>query len=310
MPDAHKNFAYSTVATAPSPADTGTSLVVQAGDGAKFPTPPFNATVWPYGDIAQTTNAEIVRVTAISGDTLTITRTQEGTSARLIGISDQIAATITAKTLTDIESARPTLQLAVIAASGSVLVPAGVTSILAEAWGGGGAGGGSGSATGSGTGGGSGSYSRRAIPTVPGETLTVTIGAGGVGAANAAGGNGGNTLLQRGATTLLQANGGSGGAGATGIAPGGAGGTPGTGDYTVPGQQGGPTAVNGGGNAPVGGSGGATATFPIPGTSTAGNPGATPGGGASGSSTVGAGPNVAGGNGAPGLIAITYLGSS
>ncbi len=29
MPDAHKSFTYSTVATAPSPADTGTSLVVQ-----------------------------------------------------------------------------------------------------------------------------------------------------------------------------------------------------------------------------------------------------------------------------------------
>jgi len=209
MPDAHKNFAYSTIATAPSPANTGTSLTVQAGDGAKFPTPPFNATVWPFGDLAQTTNAEIVRVTAISGDTVTITRTQEGTTARLIGVSDQIAATITVKTLTDIESgigARPTLQFAVIAASGSWVVPTGVSSILAEAWGGGGAGGGSGSATGSGAGGGSGSYARRSISTTPGETLTATVGAGGVGAVNAAGGNGGSTSLQRGTTTLLQAN--------------------------------------------------------------------------------------------------------
>jgi len=45
--DAHKNFSYSTVLTAPSPADTGTSLVVAAGDGAKFPAVAFNATVWP-----------------------------------------------------------------------------------------------------------------------------------------------------------------------------------------------------------------------------------------------------------------------
>jgi hypothetical protein len=103
MPDAHKNFAYSTIATAPSPADTGTSLVVQTGDAAKFPTPPFNATIWPYGDQPLTTNAEIVRVTAISGDTMTITRTQEGSTARLILVGDQIAATITAKTLTDAE---------------------------------------------------------------------------------------------------------------------------------------------------------------------------------------------------------------
>lgn len=108
MADAHKNFAYSTVATAPSPADTGVSLIVQAGDGAKFPTPPFNATVWPAGVLPITTNAEIIRVTAISTDTLTITRIQESTSARSIVIGDQIAATITNKTLTDIENLLPT----------------------------------------------------------------------------------------------------------------------------------------------------------------------------------------------------------
>jgi hypothetical protein len=44
-----------------------------------------------------------VRVTNRSTDTLTITRTQEGTSARTIIVNDQIAASITNKTLTDIE---------------------------------------------------------------------------------------------------------------------------------------------------------------------------------------------------------------
>lgn len=102
--DAHKNFAYSAVATAPSPATSGTSLVVTSGDGAKFPTPPFNATVWPTGANPTVANAEIVRVTAISTDTLTITRAQESSSARTVVAGDQIAATITAKTLTDIEA--------------------------------------------------------------------------------------------------------------------------------------------------------------------------------------------------------------
>src|SRR3990172_8433621 len=102
--DAHKNFAYSTVATAPSPAASGTSLVVAAGDGAKFPTVPFNATVWPVSVQPTTANAEIVRVTNISTDTFTITRTQESTSARSIVVGDQIAATITALTLTDAEN--------------------------------------------------------------------------------------------------------------------------------------------------------------------------------------------------------------
>lgn len=104
MADAHKNFAYSTVATAPSPAASGTSLVVASGQGALFPAVPFNATIWPTGVQPTAANAEIVRVTNISTDTFTITRTQEGSSARTVVVGDQIAATITAKTLTDIEN--------------------------------------------------------------------------------------------------------------------------------------------------------------------------------------------------------------
>ena len=102
--DAHANFAYSTVATAPSPATSGTSLVVASGGGALFPTPPFNATVWPASQQPLAANAEIVRVTAISTDTLTIVRAQESSSARSIGVGDQIAATITKKTITDVEA--------------------------------------------------------------------------------------------------------------------------------------------------------------------------------------------------------------
>jgi hypothetical protein len=95
----YKNFAYSAVATAPSPASSGTSLVVTTGDGSKFPVAPFYATVWPAGVRPLTTNAEIVLVTVKSTDTLTITRQQEGSSARSIVVGDQIAATITAATI-------------------------------------------------------------------------------------------------------------------------------------------------------------------------------------------------------------------
>ncbi len=105
MPDAHRNFAYSTVATAPDPADSGTSLTVETGHGSRFPAAPFNATVWPAGDQPLVDNAEIVRVTAVAGDVLTITRAQEGTLARSVVVGDQIAATITVKTLTDVEVA-------------------------------------------------------------------------------------------------------------------------------------------------------------------------------------------------------------
>lgn len=101
--DLRKNFAYSTVATAPSPASSGTSLVVAAADGAKFPAVSFNAIIWPAGVQPTTANAEIVRVTAKATDTFTITRTQESTSARTVVVGDQIAAGLTDKSLKDIE---------------------------------------------------------------------------------------------------------------------------------------------------------------------------------------------------------------
>lgn len=100
--DAYENFAYGTVATAPSPATTGTSLIVGAGQGALFPAAPFNVVVWPTGSQPNATNAEIVRVTNKSTDTFTITREQEGTSARTIVVGDQVAAAWTAKFAEDI----------------------------------------------------------------------------------------------------------------------------------------------------------------------------------------------------------------
>lgn len=127
MTDAVKNLAYSTVATAPSPATSGTSLVVASGDGAKFPAVPFNATVWATGAQPVASNAEIVRVTAVSTDTLTIVRAQEtgagGPSARTIVVGDQIAATITAKTITDLGLSDP---LNFMPAIGQYLAPQGL----------------------------------------------------------------------------------------------------------------------------------------------------------------------------------------
>lgn len=102
--DPHINFGYSTVATAPAPPSSGTTVVLAAGGGALMPATPFNATVWPLGAQPLSNNAEIVRVTNVSVDTLTISRTQESSSARAILVGDQFAATITKKTITDIET--------------------------------------------------------------------------------------------------------------------------------------------------------------------------------------------------------------
>ena len=100
--DALKNFAYSLVATPPSPATSGTSLVVTAGQGALFPTAPFDATIWPAGVQPLSTNAEIVRVTAVATDTFTITRAQYGTTAQSITAGYQIAQTIDANLLSQL----------------------------------------------------------------------------------------------------------------------------------------------------------------------------------------------------------------
>jgi hypothetical protein len=97
--DALKNFAYSLVATAPSPATSGTTLVVASGQGALFPTAPFDVTIWPSGVQPLSTNAEICRVTNVSTDTFTITRAQYGTTAQSITAGFQIAQTIDANLL-------------------------------------------------------------------------------------------------------------------------------------------------------------------------------------------------------------------
>lgn len=102
MADGYKNFAFSKVATAPSPAASGTSLIVTAAEGTRFPAVPFNASIFPAGEVPTPANAEVVRVTVIATDTFTIARTQEGSSARTIVVGDQIIAGISVKMLDDI----------------------------------------------------------------------------------------------------------------------------------------------------------------------------------------------------------------
>ena len=77
----------SLVATAPSPAESGTSLVVTVGDGAALPAPPFRAIVFASAAVA---DHEVLNVTAVSVDTLTIVRAQDGSSARSILVGDQL----------------------------------------------------------------------------------------------------------------------------------------------------------------------------------------------------------------------------
>lgn len=131
--DPVKNFAISRVATAPSPADSGTTLVVETGDGALFPDPSasgeYNVVIYPNGEQPTSTNAEIVRVTARTSDTMTIDREEEGTSARTIVEGDIVMLAITAKVIGDLNTVVSDLEgyTEALNPSGAILQFAGAT---------------------------------------------------------------------------------------------------------------------------------------------------------------------------------------
>ncbi len=105
--DNYKNFSKSTLSTGISAADTS----VTVASSSSFPAAPFNATIWNYTDYREAGDdpgKEIVRVTAVAGNTFTITRAQEGTAASAHNTSGKvyrIIAPITAKLVTDISTA-------------------------------------------------------------------------------------------------------------------------------------------------------------------------------------------------------------
>ena len=101
MADAHTNFAYTFITNTPSTG--GTTFTVDSY--STFPTTfPYNATVWPATGQPTSATAEIVTITGRSGNDFTVTRQAEGTSAMNVAPNWKLAATITVKTLTDIEA--------------------------------------------------------------------------------------------------------------------------------------------------------------------------------------------------------------
>lgn len=79
-----KDFATSTVLTPPSPADSGDTLVVQSGHGARFPAAPFYVTVHPPSEFPTLDNAEKLLVSSKSTDTFTIARGEADTDPKSI----------------------------------------------------------------------------------------------------------------------------------------------------------------------------------------------------------------------------------
>src|SRR5580698_687308 len=88
--------------------DLNATSIVLASGGSKLPAAPFNMTWWnssDFPDPSNDPNVEIVRVTNVSGNTLTVTRGQEGIAASTKNLSSKtysLMLGITAKMIGDI----------------------------------------------------------------------------------------------------------------------------------------------------------------------------------------------------------------
>ena len=105
----HPNLLSTTVVTPPSPVASGTSMTVSTTWATKVAalSLPVMAIVSPDFTEPDDSNSEIVQITAANGGTglLTIVRARESTSARNIAAGDRVRIGLTAKSLTDIETA-------------------------------------------------------------------------------------------------------------------------------------------------------------------------------------------------------------
>lgn len=102
----HKNNAVSSISTPGGINNSATSVSIQSGDISLFPASGnFEITLWPANTNPTAANSEIVLVTSGQGtNTFTITRAQEGTTAKNFNQGDNVGLLMTAKQLTDIES--------------------------------------------------------------------------------------------------------------------------------------------------------------------------------------------------------------
>jgi hypothetical protein len=181
------------------------------------------------------------------------------------------------------------------AGSFTFTVPIGTTSISAVVVGAGGGGAGADTRPGEGmTGGGGGALCYGTIPVTPGESLTITVGAGGNGGSSGGnpGSQGGTSSIGRGATSLITATGGNGG------------------NYrSTTAASGGTRSVDASVTNSGGGNGGASGSSATTGASGGGGAGGYSAAGGAGGSTTNAGSASAGGGGGGGGAVTTGGGS-
>ena len=120
MPIKLANNASGALATAINASDTG--IVLTTGDGAEFPT--LGAGDYFYATITSTQGTqEIVKVTARAGDSLTVVRAQEGTTASGFAAGSRFELRVTAQSVEDlVDDYDDVLRADLAAASGSALI--------------------------------------------------------------------------------------------------------------------------------------------------------------------------------------------
>lgn len=102
---ANKNFAYGTLASSLS--SEATSMTLESGQGARFPaTGTFINVIWgaQYATPLDDSAREIITATFSSGDTFTISRGAEGTTAQAWAAGSKVAHVITAGKIRELET--------------------------------------------------------------------------------------------------------------------------------------------------------------------------------------------------------------
>jgi hypothetical protein len=94
-----KNNASGTLATAISASDTG--IVLTTGNGASFPA--LGATDYFYATLESTGGTfEVIKVTVRSGDSMTVVRAQDGSTANSFAAGSRIELRVTAQSVLDV----------------------------------------------------------------------------------------------------------------------------------------------------------------------------------------------------------------
>ena len=131
------NDAVSAIVTAPSPATSGLSFTVTAGQGARFPSSgQFRVTVCASGATPDPTNSELLLIDSRSTDTFTVNasgRGYEGSTARTIVTGDVIFLATTKGDWTDVQGAIGNLETPLLGNTNAVVSGTTYTTVLADA---------------------------------------------------------------------------------------------------------------------------------------------------------------------------------